>query len=93
MRRIFKETKIVSAWQTGNEEDSQKVKRDYTSASVQAAATEENGSHTAKESSLMMCKVRYGCNVSCARTSAMKNVQRYTRTSSYAITACRINRI
>jgi hypothetical protein len=49
--------------------------------------------HTAKESSLMMCKERCGSNVWCARTGAMKNVQGRTRTNSYAITACRTNRI
>jgi dihydropteroate synthase len=31
--------------------------------------------HTAKESSLMMCKEKYGCNASRARTDVMKNVR------------------
>jgi hypothetical protein len=43
----FKETKIVSAWQTGNKEISKEVKRrDYRLASFQADAIEENGNQT-----------------------------------------------
>jgi len=49
--------------------------------------------HTAKEGSVMMCKERYRCNETCARTGALKNVQGQTRTNSYAITARRTNRL
>jgi hypothetical protein len=51
--------------ETGNKEASKKVKRDYRSASVQADAIEDNRNqrmsfvHTARESSVMMRKVRY----------------------------------
>jgi hypothetical protein len=46
IRRIYKETKIVSSWQTGNKEASKKMRRDSRSASVQADAIEENGNQT-----------------------------------------------
>jgi len=49
--------------------------------------------HTAKEGSLIMCKERYGYAALCAGTGAMKNVQGQTGTNSYAITACRTNRL
>jgi hypothetical protein len=92
--------KIVSAWQTGNTDASKKVKTDSRSAIVQADAMEKmvirqrmSFVHTAKESSLMMCKERYGCNPSYAKTGAMKNVQGRTRTNICVITACRTNRV
>jgi hypothetical protein len=49
--------------------------------------------HAAKEGSLIMWKERYGCTASCAGTGAMKKVHGQTKTNSYAITACRTNRI
>jgi hypothetical protein len=50
--------KIVSAWQTGNKEASNKVKRDSRSASVQADAIAESGNQT-EDVICTYCKGRF----------------------------------
>jgi hypothetical protein len=37
--------------------------------------------HTAKKSTLMMCKDRYGCNAPCAMAGVGKNVRGHTGTN------------
>jgi hypothetical protein len=57
-RKLFQPGKL----ETGNKDDSKKVKRDYRSASDQADAIEENGNQT-KDVICTYCKGKFSDNV------------------------------
>jgi hypothetical protein len=61
---MFKETKIVSAWQTEIRKASKKVKSDSRSASVQADAIEKNGNQP-EDVICTYCKVKLSDDVKC----------------------------